>query len=744
MFTFLLDKVGDWNPQLLRELRGQLKPLKIGLAIAFSIIGQIVFVLVMMGQLSGSIAPQQLTVTTYPEIQMEYNDSNTFQVQYLTRKNPLENHPNYPTLTDYNNVVRGGDIITSVNGVPLESNSVDPYNKQSIYTKLLNQPLADNIEQLTSMRFGQSAAQSLRNQIPGDMVRLTIKRGPTSEPVEVALPRMISSTVTSRYCLPWTQFGKSHIDGFQQYCYTDVGKSYYQVNWAGWHYDSFRWLGVWSLFPLLILGTYSLINNLIKEEREGTFNFIRLSPQSAWDILLGKLLGVPALIYVAALFTLPLSLLHAWSSDMGLGLVVGFYAASAMITFLVFSMALLIGLINAGLGTVQAWLGAGAVFLIQFLSLQVSLYVDDFNDHVFAWVLMFTPFSVFALPELALHDPVLAEMKGMPIDVFNWFGLPVVPILGTLLLLLNGLLWSRWVWGALGRRFFSPTSTVLSKAQSYGLTLLVNLSAIGFIWQKGNYTSSGLEDSPALPGGYNGWMEDHILLLTVINLILWVFLAIALSPQRQAIYDWARYRHLLPSLNSATPDTTPQALPARRQSLWSELVWGEKSPVVVAIAINFLISSTCILLWSLHHLFGHESILIWLMVTAGILIACANILLICTTLMQFVFLYREKYTIPAALLIPIVLLAGLPIALGLTGFYPQLYPDAWFALFPWVSMYQLPVSFMGAIAGVLAQLTVLGGLNWFLARQIHTIGESDSKLLLTAQAEKKSLGAVQP
>ncbi|RQH23304.1 hypothetical protein D5R40_27115 [Okeania hirsuta] len=50
---------------------------------------------------------------------------------------------------------------------------------------------------------------------------------------------------------------------------------------------------------ILIGGVYMLVADLAKEKRLGTLNFIRLSPQSIQKILLGKLLGVPILIYLA-------------------------------------------------------------------------------------------------------------------------------------------------------------------------------------------------------------------------------------------------------------------------------------------------------------------------------------------------------------------------------------------------------------------------------------------------------------
>lgn len=70
----------------------------------------------------------------------------------------------------------------------------------------------------------------------------------------------------------------------------------------------FIWISVLAVFSLIVLGTYMLINDLATEERRGTLNFIRLSPQSAQTILIGKLLGVPSLVYLGILLTIPYQL----------------------------------------------------------------------------------------------------------------------------------------------------------------------------------------------------------------------------------------------------------------------------------------------------------------------------------------------------------------------------------------------------------------------------------------------------
>jgi ABC-type transport system involved in multi-copper enzyme maturation permease subunit len=72
------------------------------------------------------------------------------------------------------------------------------------------------------------------------------------------------------------------------------------INWSKWWSELFTGLsGLIAVF-LVVAGVYLLAKDWRIEEKRGTLNFVRLSPQSAGDIFLGKILGVPVLIYLAA------------------------------------------------------------------------------------------------------------------------------------------------------------------------------------------------------------------------------------------------------------------------------------------------------------------------------------------------------------------------------------------------------------------------------------------------------------
>ncbi len=83
------------------------------------------------------------------------------------------------------------------------------------------------------------------------------------------------------------------------------------INWPLWWSNVFQSLSLLVPLILIIGGAGLLIINLVLEERRGTLNFIRLSPQPSQNILLGKLLGVPVLLYLGIALFVPLHLFSA-------------------------------------------------------------------------------------------------------------------------------------------------------------------------------------------------------------------------------------------------------------------------------------------------------------------------------------------------------------------------------------------------------------------------------------------------
>ncbi|WP_242072305.1 hypothetical protein [Microcoleus sp. FACHB-68] len=97
------------------------------------------------------------------------------------------------------------------------------------------------------------------------------------------------------------------------------------INCQEWWVQIF--LVVSWILPLILLvcGVGVLIADMAKEERRGTLNFIRLSPQSSESILIGKMLGVPALIYLGVALAIPLHLVSAIGAGVSFSFLFSFY-----------------------------------------------------------------------------------------------------------------------------------------------------------------------------------------------------------------------------------------------------------------------------------------------------------------------------------------------------------------------------------------------------------------------------------
>jgi hypothetical protein len=112
-----------------------------------------------------------------------------------------------------------------------------------------------------------------------------------------------------------------------------------------WWFDIFHLLFRFAFLLLVVLGSYLLTEDISGEARRGTLTFLRLSPQSSRSILIGKLLGVPILLYIAIALTLPLQIWAAIKAELpvwGLGLV---YLMGAAICASVYSFALFYSLL---------------------------------------------------------------------------------------------------------------------------------------------------------------------------------------------------------------------------------------------------------------------------------------------------------------------------------------------------------------------------------------------------------------
>lgn len=321
----------------------------------------------------------------------------------------------------------------------------------------------------------------------------------------------------------------------------------------------FIWISVLAVFSLIVLGTYMLINDLATEERRGTLNFIRLSPQSAQTILIGKLLGVPSLVYLGILLTIPYQLWAGISANISPLETLSFYGLTVASCAFFYSLALLVGLTTSSwLHGLQSWVGSSFILMFIWIANNKVITHDGWD-----WLNLFSPtcllrYLINRTGESYLNYP----FSHANIQQLEWFGLRIgengVSLWG--LALLNYAVLTYWIWQALTRNYNHPNLPALSKKQSYLLTISFTLLALGF-------TSADFESV------YNDSSS-----IFIANIFLILGLIFALSPQRQTLQDWVRYRR------------------ERKQHWWinlgNDLVWGDKSPAIVAILINLLIAST--------------------------------------------------------------------------------------------------------------------------------------------------------
>jgi hypothetical protein len=99
-----------------------------------------------------------------------------------------------------------------------------------------------------------------------------------------------------------------------------------EFNNHSWYITRSWWLRICELsnieiwFALTVGGIYLIAKDFDREIRTGTLDLVNLSPVQPWEILLGKLLGVPILVYWVVLLALPLHTIalvqlavpHAW------------------------------------------------------------------------------------------------------------------------------------------------------------------------------------------------------------------------------------------------------------------------------------------------------------------------------------------------------------------------------------------------------------------------------------------------
>jgi hypothetical protein len=466
---------------------------------------------------------------------------------------------------------------------------------------------------------------------------------------------------TSSYCTGGWLHG-----GGDRACLPD-GLGYWQINWQSFWFDMAMWPSVVMLVMLVLGGVYLLISDLANEQKRGTLNFIRLTPQSSESILLGKILGVPALVYIAVSLVLPLQIGSAIAAGVPIDILVRFYLLAVAGCGLFYTMALLLGFLGAT---------AGLGFIVTGL----------------------LSFPYIGLFRLMFPNRDLSYWKWTELQ---WFSLHLGENLDLLQLFVFGnfILWTFWLWQVVNRRFRNPSTTILSKRQSYYIMPCWQVLLLGI-------TSIHKND--------NFW--DVIAVYSISNLLTFIVLIAALSQQRQTLQNWARYKHI----------------EGQHYSSMREWVWGEKSPALVAIAINLAITAMIWMPGLLLQSFNNKGLIIIS------LLASANLIFIYAAIAQLMLFLKTKKNIEWAvgmvlwaIALPPILLVFLDVNLQNSGWWL-------FSVFS-VGVFQadsISFSISGILLSFLGQICVMSALSWQLNRVLQKAGDSESKMLLE---ERRSL-----
>ena len=479
------------------------------------------------------------------------------------------------------------------------------------------------------------------------------------------------------------------------------------INWPLWWKDVFVWLTIIGLFALLVGGIYMLISDLAKEERRGTLNFLRLSPQSSLSILMGKMLGVPILLYLIGALAFPLHLAAGLSGQIPLSLMLAYYSVLSASCCFFFSVALLFSLVGKWLGGFQSWLGSGVLLMFLYPMTLMLLSNADITHSPFDWLMLFNPEMV--LPYLiGSHslDAATTATSGSNFRDLLFFYLPVGSSIWSLvgLMVLNYGLGTYAVWQGLKRCFHNPNGTLLGKQQSYWLTAGFEAIILGFALnpEVGSWRS------------YPKGVFENFQIVMVFNLLLFLGLLAALLPQRQAMQDWARYRHKLGS--------------SRKRSIMQDLIWGEKSPGLVAVVLNLAIASSILLPWIVLGIPGEYKILaLW-----GLSVS-TSIMLVYAIVAQLMLLMKTPKRAVWASASVGGLIALPPIIFGFLMMTPESRPIVWlFSAFPWAGLEH--VTGINIFLAVISQSLAFGLLSLQLKRQLQKAGESSTKALLSGRS----------
>jgi hypothetical protein len=347
---------------------------------------------------------------------------------------------------------------------------------------------------------------------------------------------------SSRYCAPLSGSNRTSFSYISEKCQLDLTGLGYQINWQIWWQDLYTSLTLVMAIGLILGAVYTLVADLSKEEKRGTLNFIRLSPQTPESIFSGKLLGVPSLVYFGALLALPYRLIAGLAGGVNLALFATVEIAIISI-WLFWSCA---SILYCLLGGKQAILTTLVVSYFGFSPVMLINYFTTGTVNNEGW------------------------LKDSTNGFSGWFWLPIFShgIYFNLFLALCFGVCTQVIWAAISRRYLNPTATVMSKIQGYSGAATLQVMLLGFA-------------IPAVISSNNQSERSSVIWAMIATNFLFLTLLIpALLPSKQAMQDWSRYRR----------DSSKT-----KHNLIRDLLFHEQSPALLAISLILTLVS---ILWS--------------------------------------------------------------------------------------------------------------------------------------------------
>ncbi|MBX2865346.1 MAG: hypothetical protein KTR27_17485 [Leptolyngbyaceae cyanobacterium MAG.088] len=699
-----LDRLGDSNPQLLRELKGRLKRFSVVTTIVLSLLCQMVVMLSFWAALPGPLVLDDVSLSTYPRIEwfgetqlspepvkdllpadMANRDramQSGFVVGYIAAPTPVrgDKGPGIAAL----NAIQQGDRLIKIDGqlkIPSDDQLTGP-NWQS-QVKSLAGTIGEQTAKGSYLSLTPQQQKLIGTTI--DLELYNAERGYYT----VTVPRIAVSHKRNPYCL---KVGSIR----NKFCSVSQDRQSYQINWPQWYSHIYICLSLLIVFPLMGVGVFMLANNLADEKRRGTLNFLQLSPKSAFTILSGKVLGVPVCLYLAVGLLLPLHWVAGLNAGYGIGHLLGFYLTLLCQTLVVYLGTLLLSLsvANSMMLGLQPWLlsaGAIAFHLILLFYVGSSQFEHYLDSTVLLWFVLFSPFSSFAYFVQPTEPANIAlALGGFQINFAQYVMLALIHAVG----------WYLPLGHMLERRFSNSTITLLNRRFSYPLTLIFAIVMLGLAWIQA--------DNPEM----GHW---HLIWFTIMGLIYCVALMVALSPARQTLKDWTRFRHAL---------TSHEPL-----SLWKDLLIGDASSPVIAIAIN------CVLLTSLmtigfysYHNYGYYHNFFQNSNQVTVFICCAimfigSILFSTVVSQTLLMLPRKKSWVWCGAVGSISCLAfpTLSLVMGIVVF-DTASPTQILGMSPYFAVLGLPLSLLGTLTALLGAIHI---------RQLMRSGRSELQQLLS-------------